>query len=114
MAILQMWCLSTIWLEMRHFIRSVSDHGKYGTKVKLSTVSIHSCIVSAVSVVAMATGVKNLKKTGKMDIFVIFVILKCHLPSVNTPTGFSMVSRNFLHLLLINSCQLYMTNLFWV
>ena len=45
------------------------------------------------------TGVKNLKKRGKMDIFVICVILKCHLPPVDTPKGFSMVIGNFLHLI---------------
>ena len=48
--------------------------------------------------VAMATGVKNIKKRGKMDIFVICVIFKCHLPPVDTPKGFSMVIENFLHL----------------
>ena len=59
---------------------------------------VHSCIVLVVSVVAMATGVKNFKKRGKIDIFVICVILKCHLPPADTPKGFSMVIRNFLHL----------------
>ena len=59
MVIPQMRCLSTIWLEVRHFIRSVSGRGKYGIKLKLSTVGVHSCIVLVVSVVAMATGVKK-------------------------------------------------------
>ena len=68
MAILQKRCLSPIWLKMRHFIRSVSDHDKYGTKLKLSMVEVHSCIVTPVSVVAMATGVKYLK-TGKIGHF---------------------------------------------
>ena len=59
MVIPQMRCLSSIWLEVRHFIRSVSDHDKYGIKLKLLTVGVHSCMVLVVSVVAMATEVKN-------------------------------------------------------
>ena len=41
---------------MFHFFRPVSDHGKYGIKLKLSTVGVHLCIVS---VVATAIGDKN-------------------------------------------------------
>ena len=59
MVIPQMRCLSSIWLEVRHSIRSVSDHSKYGIKLKLLTVGVHSCTDLVVSVVAFATGVKN-------------------------------------------------------
>ena len=65
MVIPQMMCLSSIWLEVRHFIRSVSDHGKYGIKLKLLTVGVHLCMVLVVSVVAMATGGTNFKKEEK-------------------------------------------------
>ena len=41
--------------------------------------------------------VKN--KHRKMFFFVIYVTLKCDLPSINTPKGISMVTRNFLTLL---------------
>ena len=82
MVIPQMRCLSSIWLEVRHFIRSVSDHGKYG-KLRLLTVGVHLCMVLVVSVVAMATRGKNLKK-GKMDTFVICVILVSFTPSGHT------------------------------
>ena len=50
---------------MSHFIRSVSDQGKYGTKFKLSTVEVYSYVVWEFSVVAMATAVKNWSKTDK-------------------------------------------------
>ena len=67
-----------------------------------------------VSVVAMATGAKSLKKTQrKMFIFVIFVILKFDLPPINTPHSINMVIKIFLALFLINSCQFYMIKLFW-
>ena len=59
MVILLMRCLSSIWLEVRHFIRSVSDHDKYGIKLKPLTVGVHLCMVLVVYVVAMATKVKN-------------------------------------------------------
>ena len=59
MAIKQVRGLSTIWRKMSHFIRSVSDHGKCGTKLKLLTVEVHLCVVWEFSVVAMATAVKN-------------------------------------------------------
>ena len=58
-----MWCLSTIWLKMSHFIKSVLDQVKCGTKLKLSTVEVYSCVVWEFSVVAMATAVKNESKT---------------------------------------------------
>ena len=57
-----MLCFSTIWLKMRHFIRSVSDHGLCGIKLKLSPVGVHLSVVLLVSVVAVATGSKNLSK----------------------------------------------------
>ena len=41
---------------MSHIIRSVSDHGKYGIILKLSTVGVRSRVDLVVSVVAMATG----------------------------------------------------------
>ena len=50
-----------------------------------------------------------------MDISVICVILKCHLPPVDTPKGFSMVIRNFLHFFLDQFIPIfYMTNIFVV
>ena len=52
---------------------------------------VHSCVVMVVSVVAMATG-------AKLFIFVIFVILKCNLPPINTPQGINIVTKNFLAL----------------
>ena len=54
---------------MSHFIRSVSDHSRCGTKFKLSTVGVHSCVVLVVSVVAMATGAKNSKTEEKCTFF---------------------------------------------
>ena len=63
MTILQMLCLSTIWLKMCHFFRSGSDHGKCGVKLKLSTVGVHSCVFLVVSLVAMPTGAENYSKT---------------------------------------------------
>ena len=57
-----MLCFSTIWLKMRHFIRSVSDHGLCGITLKLSPVGVHLGVVLIVSVMAMATGTKNLSK----------------------------------------------------
>ena len=46
MAITQVQCLLTIWLKMSHFIRSVLDHGKCGTKMKLSPLEVYSCVAS--------------------------------------------------------------------
>ena len=64
--ILQMRSLSTIWLKMSHFIRSVSDHVKCGIIVKLPTVGVHSCVFWNFSVVAIATGAKIfIKNRGK-------------------------------------------------
>ena len=59
MTILQMRSLSTIWLQMSHFIRSVSDHGNCGIILKLPTVGVHPCVFGTFSVVAMAMGAKN-------------------------------------------------------
>ena len=59
MTILQMRSLSTIWLKMSHFIRSVSDYGKYGIILKLLTLGVHLCAFGKFSVVAMATGAQN-------------------------------------------------------
>ena len=42
--ILQMRSLSTIWLKLSHFIKSLSDHGKCSIILKLSTVGDHSCV----------------------------------------------------------------------
>ena len=55
----QMQSLSTILLKMSHFIRSVSDHGKCGIILKLSTVGVHSFVFRKFSVVAMATDAKK-------------------------------------------------------
>ena len=55
-----------------HFFRSVSDHDKYGMKLKFSTLGVHSCTILMVLVVAVA---KNQPKTGEIVIFVICVIL---------------------------------------
>ena len=71
--VLQMRSLSTIWLEMSHFIRSVSDHGKCSIILKLSTVGVHSCVFWKFSVVAMATGAKNWSKTEENGLFCNFV-----------------------------------------
>ena len=60
--------LSIIWLKMSHFTRTVSDHGKCGTKLKLSPVEVHSCAVWVFLVVAMATRGENLSKTEKKEI----------------------------------------------
>ena len=38
----------------------MSDHDKYGIKLKLSTVGAYLCVVLVVLVVAMATVAKNL------------------------------------------------------
>ena len=54
-----MQCLLTIWLKMSHFIRSVLDHGKYSTKLKLFPLEVNSSLVWEFLVVAMATAVKN-------------------------------------------------------
>ena len=42
-----------------HIIRSVSDHGKFGIKLKLSTVGVHSRVDLVVSMFAMAMGATN-------------------------------------------------------
>ena len=100
---------------MCHFFRPVSDHDKCGTILKLLTVGVHSCVVLVVLVVAMATGAKNSSKTEEKCTFsVICVILMCDLPPVNTPKGFIMVTKNFLDLFSVHSCQFYMIKIFWV
>ena len=58
-------------------------------------------------------GSQKFKKTEKMVIFVIFVILKCNLPPINTPQSINMVIKIFLALFLTNSCQFYMIEIFW-
>ena len=58
-------------------------------------------------------GSQKLKKTEKMVIFVIFVILKGNLPPINTPESINMVIKIFLALFLTNSCQFYMIEIFW-
>ena len=60
MAITQMQCLLTIWLKISHFIRSVLDHGKYGTKLKLLPMEVYSCVVCEFLVVAMKTTAKKI------------------------------------------------------
>ena len=55
MAITQVQCLLTIWLKMSHFIRSVLDHGKCGTKMKLLALEVYSCVAWEFSVVAIET-----------------------------------------------------------
>ena len=55
MAITQVQCLLTIWLKMSHYIRSVLDHGKCGTKMKLLPLEVCSCVVWEFSVVAIET-----------------------------------------------------------
>ena len=45
----KMRSLSTIWLKMSRLIRSVSDHGKCGIKLKVSTMEVHSCVVVVLS-----------------------------------------------------------------
>ena len=55
--ILALFCM--LICIMSYIIRSVSDHGKYGIILKLSTVGVHSCVDLVVSVVAMATGATN-------------------------------------------------------
>ena len=50
MAITQMQCLLTLWLKMSHFIRSVLNHGKCGTRLKLlPLVSLFICGVGIFS-----------------------------------------------------------------
>ena len=72
-------------------------------------------MVIVVSVVAMATGVKNFKKRGKMDIFVICVILKCHLPPVDTPkASVWLFETSFIFFLDQFIPIFYMTNIFVV
>ena len=53
------------------------------------------------------------QKQGKMVIFVIFLILKCNLPPINTPQSINMVIKIFLALFLINSCKFYMIKIVW-
>ena len=60
MTITQMQCLLTIWLKMSHFIRSVLDFGKCGTKLKLLPLEVYSYVVWEFPVVAMATTVKKI------------------------------------------------------
>ena len=54
---------------MSHFIRSVSDYGKWGIKLEFPTVGVHSCVFWEFSVVAMATAVMNKSKTAKNQHF---------------------------------------------
>ena len=56
-------------IYIMRFIRSVSDHDKYGIKLKLSTVGVHSCVVLVVSVVAIPTVAKNQLKTEEKRSF---------------------------------------------
>ena len=49
---------------------------------------------------------KLIKNRGKWAFLVICVLPKCHSPPINLPKGFSMVTKNFPDLFLINSCQL--------
>ena len=51
--------LSTIWLNMSHFIRSVSNHDECGIKLKLLMVGVDLGVFWEFSVVAMATGARN-------------------------------------------------------
>ena len=55
-----------------------------------------------------------IKNREKMLIFVICVIFKCDLSSINISKGISLVIKNFLALFLINSWQFYMIKIFWV
>ena len=76
---------------------------KYGIKLKLLTVGVHSCIVLVVLLVAN----NYTKIEEEMVIFSICLILKCQLPPINTHQGTSMVIKRFLAFFLINSCQFY-------
>ena len=69
MTIPQVWSLSTIWLQISHFIRSVSDHGKCGIELNLPTVGVYSCVFWEFSVIAMATALMNMSKTEKNQHF---------------------------------------------
>ena len=73
MTIPQMWRITTIWFQMSHFIRSVSDNGKCGIILKLPTVGVHLCVFWKFSVVAMATGAKNYSTTEENGLFCNFV-----------------------------------------
>ena len=55
-----------------------------------------------------------IKNREKMLIFVICVIFKCNLSPINISKGISLFIKNFLALLLINSCQFDMIKIFWV
>ena len=44
---------------MCYFSDHVSDHDKYGIRIKLLTVGVPSCVDLLASVVAMATGARN-------------------------------------------------------
>ena len=56
-----------------------------------------------------------IKNREKMLIFVICVNFKCNLPPINKSKGISLFNKKkFLALFLINSCQLYMIEIFWV
>ena len=82
---------------------SESDHDKCGIKLNLSKVGVHSYVVLGSFIGCHGIGSQELiKKEGKWTSFVICVILKCHLPPVNTPKDFSMVIKNFIALFLIN------------
>ena len=84
--------------QIESFIRSELDHSKCGTKLKLSTAEVYSCVVWECLVVAMATAVKNQSKTENPHFFVISVIIECNLPYVNTPIDLNMVMIIFLAL----------------
>ena len=102
MTIEQMQCLSKIWLKMSHFIRSVSDHGKYDIKFKVSIMGVHSCVVMVVTVLAIKREPKFNQKQRKMFIFSNFCNIKVRsIPPINTPQGINMVIKNLLALFLI-------------
>ena len=76
---------------MCHFFRSMANHS---IKLKLSKVGVHSCVVLLVSVVAIATGAKNLSKSEeKLTFFVVCVILKCDLPPDQHTLGIQFVYK---------------------
>ena len=76
-----------------------------GIKLKLSTVGVNFCVFWK-----FGNGSQELiKNRGKMVIFVICVIRKCDLFLINTPQGISMITKIFLPLFLINSCQFHIS-----
>ena len=93
--------LSTIWLKMIYFIRSVSDHGKCGIKLKFSTrefINVYFGDFQWLPWQRQSELVKNNKKSA----IPWYSSVICHRP-IHLWTSVSLLKKK--SLLLTNSCH---------